>query len=47
MARILQTLVNISADVADENKARIAFTHADVIDGQAITISAIYLITRT
>lgn len=47
MARILQALVNVSADIADENKARIAFTHADMIDGQAIAISAIYLIART
>lgn len=46
MARILQTLVNVSTDVTDENKARIAFTHANMIDGQAIAISAIYLIAR-
>lgn len=47
MARILQALVNVSADIADENKARITFAHADMIDGQAIAISAIYLIART
>lgn len=47
MARILQALVNVSADVADENKARVAFTHTDMVDGQAIAISAIYLVTRT
>lgn len=32
MARILQTFVNVSADVADKDKTRIAFTHADMID---------------
>lgn len=43
----MQALVNVSADVADENEARIAFTHADMVDGQTIAISAIYLIART
>lgn len=47
MARILQTLVNVSADVADKNEARITSAHADVIDGYAIAISAVYLIART
>lgn len=47
MARILQALINVSADVADENKTRVAFTDADMVDGQAIAISAIYLIART
>lgn len=47
MARILQTLINIGANVTDKNEARIAFTHADMIDGYAITISAVYLIART
>lgn len=46
MARILQTLININADIADEDEARIAFTYADMIDGYAITISAVYLIAR-
>lgn len=47
MARILQTFVNICANVTDEDKARVAFTHADMIDGHAITISAVHLIART
>lgn len=48
MARILQqTFVNIGAGVADEDEARIAFTHANMINGYAITVSAVYLIART
>lgn len=47
MARILRTLVNIGTDVADEDETRIAFTHADMIDGHAITVSAVHLIAGT
>jgi len=47
MTRILQTLINISADVTGEDEARITFTHADMIDGYTITISTVYLIAMT
>lgn len=33
MARILQALVNVSTDIANENKTRIAFTYADMLEG--------------
>jgi len=47
MARILQTFINISTDVADEDEARIAFAHTNMIDSYTITISTVYLIART
>jgi len=47
MARILQALVNVRADIADENETRIAFAHADVFDSYAVAVSAVHLIART
>lgn len=47
MARILQALVNIGADVANEDESRIAFADTNMFDGDAIAVSAIHLIART
>lgn len=47
MTRILQTFVNITANVADEDETRIAFTHTGMFESYAIAISAVHLIART
>jgi hypothetical protein len=47
MARILQALVNIRADIADKNETGIAFAHADVVDSYAVAVTAVHLIAGT
>lgn len=47
MARILQTFVDIGADIADEDEARIAFAHTDMFESYATAISAVDLIAWT
>lgn len=47
MARVVQTLVDVLADVACQLEARITFAYPSVIGRYAVAVSAIHLIART